>query len=118
MLVRISGEFETADIAEIVSGKIKSGVKGIKRTGVVYNREAVELEGIERKTRFTLLPTAITRQNYFTAVIESEIPKSIVEEPRLRNNAYIYIICESSAADNIRSLMLAYGGTKIKISDN
>ena len=118
MLVRVSGEFETADIAEIVSGKIKSGVNGIKRTGIVYSREATALEGIEHKTRYTLLPTAVTRQNYFTAVMESDIPKSSFEEPRFRSNAYVYIICDAEAAMNVKSLMSAYGGMKIKVSDS
>lgn len=118
MLIRVSGEFETADIAEIVSGRIKSGVKGIKRTGIVYNREAASWEGFEHKTRFTLLPTAVTTQNYFTAVMESEISKSMMEEPKLRGNAYLYIICEAESADNVRSLMSAFGGMKIKVSDS
>lgn len=118
MLVRVSGEFETADIAEIVSGKIKSGVNGIKRTGIVYSREATALDGIDRKTRFTLLPTAVTTQNYFTAVMESDISKSMIEEPRFRSNAYIYIICEAESAMNVKSLMSAYGGMKIKVSDS
>ncbi len=118
MLIRVSGEFETADIAEIVSGRIKSGVKGIRRTGIVYNREATALDGIEHKTRYTLLPTAITAQNYFTAVIESDISKSMIEEPRFRSTAYLYIICDSESADNVKSLMSAYGGMKIKVSDS
>ncbi len=117
MLVRVSGEFETADIAEIVSGRIKAGVKGIKRTGIVYSREATQFEGIEHKTRYTLLPTAVTRQNYFTAVIESDIPKSVIEEPKLRSNAYVYIICDSEYANNVKSLMLSYGGMKVRVSD-
>lgn len=117
MLVRVSGEFETADIAEIVSGKIKAGVKGIKRTGIVYSREATELEGIDRKTRYTLLPTAVTRENYFTAVMESDIPKSIFEEPRFRSNAYVYIICDAESANNAKSLMMSYGGMKVRVSD-
>ena len=116
MLVRVSGEFETADIAEIVSGKIKAGVKGIKRTGIVYSREATELEGIDRKTRYTLLPTAVTRENYFTAVMESDIPKSIFEEPRFRSNAYVYIICDAESANNAKSLMMSYGGMKVRVS--
>jgi len=118
MLVRVSGEFETADIAEIVSGRIKSGVKGIKRTGIVYNREATALDGIEHKTRYTLLPTAVTTQNYFTAVIESDISKSMIEEPKLRSNAYLYIICDAESANNVRSLMLSFGGMKVKVSDS
>ena len=117
MLVRVSGEFETANIAEIVSGKIKAGAKGIKRTGIVYSREATELEGIERKTRYTLLPTAVTRENYFTAVMESDIPKSIFEEPRFRSNAYVYIICDAESANNAKSLMMSYGGMKVRVSD-
>lgn len=117
MLVRVSGEFETADIAEIVSGKIKAGVKGIKRTGIVYSREATELEGIDRKIRYTLLPTAVTRENYFTAVMESDIPKSIFEEPRFRSNAYVYIICDAESANNAKSLMMSYGGMKVRVSD-
>lgn len=118
MLIRITGEFETADIAEIVSGRIKSSVSGIRRTGIIYNHEANTLNGFKHKKKFTLLPTAITSQNYFTAVMESDISVDMIEEPRRRINAYLYIICESESANNVKSLMSAFGGMQIKVSES
>ena len=118
MLIRITGEFESSDIAEIVSGRIKRSVSGIRKTGIIYNREAIQYENIAHKTKFTLIPSAITRENYFTAVVESEISPNIIEEPRQRSKAYLYIICDVNSAMNVKSLMSSYGGINIKASDS
>ena len=117
MLSRISAEFESMDMAELVVGRVKQSVSGVLRTGIIHNREAERAEKLAHGESYTLLPTAVTTHNYITATLISETTDSILEEPQRSKNSKLYIICEKESLKDVSSILNAMGGLKIHSSE-
>jgi hypothetical protein len=114
MITRISAEFETPDLAELVLKRIKESVDGVYSTNIIYNKISDRAVKLRNGTIYTIIPTAVTTHNYFTAVMESPASEDVISEPYRNRKAVIYIMCRNESSANICSMLNAMGGMKIK----
>ncbi len=113
MISRVSAEFEAPELAEVSLHKIKDGIKGIYRTGIIFNKRSEEAMKLRHGTLYTIIPTAVTSFNYITAVIESPSSEDTVPEPLRRRTTKAYVICEAESVNNVKAIFNAMGGLKI-----
>ena len=113
MLIRVTVEFENIDMAEIAAKRVKSTLKGVKRSGFIYNRKAEKTAFYDHNRHYTILPLAATTFNYITASIEYDMTEDIIKEPERNRKTMLYILCEESEAENVSSILNAMGGLNI-----
>ena len=113
MISRVSAEFEAPELAEASLRKIKEGINGIYRTGILYNKRFEEAMKLKQGTLYTIIPTAVTTFNYITAVIESPASEDVVPEPSRSRTTKAYVICEADSINNVKSIFNAMGGLNI-----
>lgn len=113
MVSRVSAEFEAPEIAEASLHRIKESISGIHRTGITYNKRAEESMKLRNGTLYTIIPTAVTTFNYFTAVMESPASEDVVPEVFRRRTTKAYVICESNSISDVKSVFNAMGGLNI-----
>lgn len=114
MITRISAEFETPELAETAIGRIKESTS-IRSANMVYNKTSDEAVRLRNGTMWTLLPTAVTSYNYYTASIEHPTTEEVILEHERRRNTTVYIMCDDENIDNVKSILNALGGLNIKI---
>lgn len=113
MVTRITAEFEGPETAEMALKKIRENVRGVYSTNFVYNREANKAEKLRGATIYTILPTAVTSQNYLTAVLESPASKDVIPEPSRSRKTTVFIVCDGSGTNKISSILTSMGGNNI-----
>ena len=114
MMSRISAEFESPETAEAVLMRIRNSVSGVLRTGVIYNRRSDRAEKLRNGSIYTIIPTAVTTHNYFTASTVSPASVDVVPEPDRDRTARGFVICDTASAGKVCSLLSSLGGIKIK----
>lgn len=114
MIARVSAEFEAPELAEASLHRIKEGVNGIHRTGIIYNKRSEKAMKLKSGTIYTIIPTAVTTFNYITAVMESPASEDVIPEPSRRRTTKAYVICDSDSIDNVRSVLNAMGGLNVR----
>lgn len=114
MISRISAEFETPELAETAIMRIKEST-AVKSVNMVYNKSAEKAVKLQNGTIYTLLPTAVTSYNYYTAVMESPASEDIIAEPERRRNTTVYIVCDDENLGNVKSVLNAMGGLNVKV---
>ncbi|MBQ6180142.1 MAG: hypothetical protein IJK31_00455 [Ruminococcus sp.] len=114
MMSRISAEFESPDMAEAALSRISKDVTGIYRTGVIYNKISDKAQKLHNGSIFTIIPTAVTTYNYYTASIESPASEDVIPEPHRSRTARGFVICDAASAGKVCSLFYSLGGSKIK----
>ena len=115
MLTRVSAEFENIDMAELAAKRLKESVGGVLRTGCLYDRRAERSKINDNKSRYKLLPMALTTFNYYTAVVEYRVSEGGVREAFQNQKTQLYVVCEEESATNVKSLLNALGGLNIRI---
>ena len=113
MIVRVSAEFETPEIAELAIKKARETAGNIYSSGLMYNRRSDEAVKLRGGCIYTIIPTAVTTHNYITAVMESPASEDIIPEPSRRRNTRIYVICEKESAAVIRRIFSSMGGLSV-----
>ena len=113
MLSRVSAEFETLDLAEAAVRKVKERCKSVHSAGIISNRSAEKAAGLQGGRIYTVIPTAVTSHNYYTAVMESPASKDTVAEPYRRRNASMYIVCDSEDINSVCAVLSSMGGSRI-----
>lgn len=113
MISRVSAEFESPELAEASLHKIKEGIMGIYRTGIIYNKRSEEAMKLRHGTLYTIIPTAVTTFNYITAVVESPSSEDVIPEPSRSRTTKAYVICEADSVNNIKAILNAMGGLNI-----
>ncbi|MDE6666103.1 MAG: hypothetical protein K2K14_07985, partial [Ruminococcus sp.] len=87
----------------------------IRSANMVYNKTSDEAVRLRNGTMWTLLPTAVTSYNYYTASIEHPTTEEMIPEHERRRNTTVYIMCDEENIDNVKSILNALGGLNIKI---
>lgn len=113
MITRISAEFETPELAETAIHRVRESVP-VKSANMVYNKSSDEAVKLKNGTVWTLLPTAVTSYNYYTASMESPATEEVIPEPDRRRNTTAYIMCEDEHLDNVKSVLNSMGGLNIR----
>lgn len=113
MVSRVSAEFEAPELAEASLHRIKQGITGIHRTGIIYNKRSEESVKLRNGTLYTIIPTAVTTFNYITAVIESPASEDVIPEPSRSRTTKAYVICENDSINNVKAVLNAMGGLNI-----
>lgn len=113
MITRISAEFETPELAENAIHRVRESVP-VRSANMVYNKSSDEAVKLRNGTVWTLLPTAVTSYNYYTASMESPASEDVIPEPARRRNTTAYIICNDEQTENVKSVLNSMGGLNIK----
>lgn len=111
-LKKITCEFENEDLADLVSGRIRRSIRGIRRIAVTRGRHAAPPEGSER---FTLLPANLRMMNYQTAVMVSSLSNAGIPEPMLRTSVTMTVICSTEYAGAVSSQLQSAGAMHIRV---
>ncbi|MDE5583800.1 MAG: hypothetical protein K2J08_08850 [Ruminococcus sp.] len=114
MISRISAEFETPELAETAIMRLRSSTN-VRSVNMVYNKSAEKATRLQNGTMYTILPTAVTSYNYYTAVMESPASEDVVSEPERRRNTTVYIVCNEEDSGNVKSVLNAMGGLNVKV---
>lgn len=113
-LIRIQGEFESVELAELAAGRVRRSVSGVKRTIIQPLGRTAEPD--TGKYRYTLLPANPRMQNYATAVMLSEISDDILPEPVYRKSAKLLVLCSRETAGRAAAIIHAMGAVKVQDS--
>ncbi|MBR3630702.1 MAG: hypothetical protein IKN55_09600 [Oscillospiraceae bacterium] len=106
-LRRVTGVFESEELADLAAGRIRRRVRGIRRITVhPHGRSVPPARG---RVRFTMLPANLRMMNYATDVLYSEIAESSTPEPLQRRCAELTVICNDEAEHEVSAVMLALG---------
>lgn len=118
MVLRVSAEFESPELAEIALKRIKESTGDVYSTGLMYNKISDRAEMLRHGSIYTLIPTVSTVHscNYLTAVMEHPASEDIIPEPSRRRNTQIYVICDSEKSENVSGLLNAMGALNIRQS--
>ena len=111
---RISAEFESPETAETVLMRIRNSVPGVFRTGVIYNRRSDRAEKMRNGSIYTVIPTAVTSHNYFTASTLSPASVDVIPEPDRDRTARGFVICDTASAGKVCALLNSFGGIRIR----
>ncbi len=112
-MIRISAEFESPELAELAVKRVKESVSGVNSTNIIYNRISDKAMRLRNGSIYTIIPTAVTTHNYFTAVMESPATDDTINEPNRSRKAVACVFCESTSASNVRALLSAMGGLNV-----
>lgn len=112
MITRISAEFETPELAETAIHRVRESVP-VRSASMTYSKASDEAMKLRNGTIWTLLPTAVTSHNYYTASIESPASEDVIPEPDRRRNTTAYILCEEEHLEAVKSVLNAMGGLDI-----
>ncbi|MEE5993204.1 MAG: hypothetical protein V3G42_08185 [Oscillospiraceae bacterium] len=110
-LMKVYGEFETEELAELCAGRIRRNVKGIHRLTL---RRLSGYRPPEGKVHFTMLPANLRMSNYATDVLYSEIDPNTIPEPIRRQNTELMAMIEPEAEREVFSYFHAMGATNIR----
>lgn len=113
MVTRVTAEFEAPESAELALKKIRESVRGVYSTNFVYNRISDRAERLRNGTVFTVMPAAVTSQNYMTAVMESPSTEDVIPEPSRSRKTTVFIVCDGSGTHEINSILTSMGGSNI-----
>lgn len=113
MVTRITAEFEAPEFAESALKKIRENVRGVYSTNFMYNRRSNEAERLRGATVYTILPTAVTAENYLTGKIESPASEDVIPEPARSRKTTVFIVCDGSGINQIHSILTGMGGSNI-----
>ncbi|MCR4645421.1 MAG: hypothetical protein K5695_08435 [Oscillospiraceae bacterium] len=106
-LCKVSGIFETEELADLAAGRIRRSVKSIRRITVrPLGRSVPPARGRER---FTMLPANLRMMNYATDVLYAEIDGSHIPENLKRLNAELTVICDSTSETRVSAIMQSLG---------
>ncbi len=112
-LCKIYGEFETEELADLAAGRIRRGVRGVRRMTIHPLGRAVP--AARGRERFTMLPANLRMMNYATDVMFAEMADSSVPEPLQRTTTELLVICDASAKSRVTAVMQSLGGNRIKM---
>lgn len=113
-MTRVSAEFESPELAELALKRVKETIDGVFSTSIIYDRTSDKALKLRSGTLCTIIPTAVTTHNYFTAVMESPAAEDVIAEPYRRRSASVYAVCDESAVKGVRSVFNSMGGLKIR----
>ena len=115
-LCRVTGVFESEEMADLAAGRIRRNVRGIRRITVhPLGRSTPPARGRER---FTMLPANLRMTNYATDVLLSETAESTVPEPLRRRAAELTVICNDDAKARVSAIMLSLGAYGMQRHDS
>ena len=106
-ICRITGLFETEELADLAAGRIRRSVRGVRR--IVVHPLGRSVPPARGRVRFTMLPANLRMMNYATDVLFSETADSTVPEPLHRQTAELTVICNDSDYGCVSSIMLSLG---------
>jgi len=114
MFTRIAAEFESVDMADLASKRLKeSQGSSIKKAGVNSNLTAQRAKTLKHGRHYAVIPTGLTsgvNNTFFTATIDSETTEDVIKEPFRNEKATLYIVCDEDNKHNIKSTITAMGG--------
>ena len=113
MVTRITCEFEAPEYAEMALRQIRETVSGVYSAKYFYRKSSDIAQELSGATRYTLLPTGLTRQNYLTAVMESPSCRDTIPEPARSRKTDVFIVCDGSGSDRISSVLTSMGAENI-----
>lgn len=116
-MTRISAEFETPDLAELALKRIKDTVPNVFSTNIIYNKMSDKSVRLRGGNIYTIIPTAVTTQNYLTVNMVSPASEDVIPEPMRSRKTIAYVICDSSSVNNVKSVFNSMGGLKIYSPD-
>ena len=100
-LCRVTGLFETEEMADLAAGRIRRSVRGVRRIMVhPLGRSKPPARGRER---FTMLPANLRMMNYATDVLFSETAETGIPEPQRRQTAELTVVCDAHADGRVSS---------------
>lgn len=114
MVTRVTAEFESPEAAESALKKVRDNVRGVYSTNFVYNRISDKAQQLPGATMYTMLPAAVTSQNYLTAVLESPASVDQIPEPFRSRKTTVFIVCDGSGYHEINSILTDMGGSNIR----
>lgn len=122
MILRVLGEYESIDAAELASGKIREAGLELRKISIVASKqnyrkttEIVAYPAPACTETFTLLTTGVTMQNYMTEAVVTEHSPAEIPEPELRESVTLQVLCDAADADQVRHLMTATGGSAARV---
>ena len=113
MITRIYAEFETPELAELALQRVREKVGNVFSSGLMYDRRSDKAVKLRNGTIYTVIPTAVTTHNYFTVVMESPASEDVIAEPLRSRRTKLYVICESSAEQQVSAIFSSMGGLGI-----
>ena len=117
MNYHIYSSFETTDDAEAASLYLRSHYPSIGDTNVITkNPQSLPLDQ-EKRTRFTLIPTAVLSQNYITGLVETELDGHEILEPFCRQNAILHVVCPANDIHQASETITSLGGSKTRFTE-
>lgn len=111
-LIRIYGEFDSQELAELAGGRIRRAVRGIRRMTVCPLSGSRQPVG--GRIRFTMLPTNLCANPCMTDVLYSEISSRAIPEPMCRQEAELMVLCDESAGSRVTMLLHAAGAMRVR----
>ena len=109
--IKMYGEFETEELAELCAGKIRRNVKGVHR---ITLRRLSGYRAPAGKVHFTMLPANLRMSNYATDVLYSEIAMDTVPEPVRRQNTELMAIIEPDSQKQVSAYFHSMGAVNIR----
>ena len=111
MNIKIVGEFETIDFAEICANRIRHTCSGIKKAVVRCKR----VGNYSSYSPVILSPTAAYASGNFSgALVPLEHAHAYETEVDERRSAELEIVADESSYHKISALFSAYGGTNVR----
>ena len=115
MMLRVTAEFESPELAELALMRIKESVQHVYSANMQQNRMSQRTDHLRRGTMFSLIPTYFnSHTNFFTAVMEHPVSDDSMPEPARNRKTSACIVCDSEAVDNVIAIMNAMGGLNIR----
>ncbi len=109
-LIKMYGEFETEELAELCAGRIRRNVRGVHR---ITLRRLSGYRPPEGKVHFTMLPANLRMNNYATDVLYSEIAMDSIPEPVRKQSTELMAIIEPDSEKQVSSYFHAMGAVNI-----
>lgn len=115
-LCRIYGLFETEELADLAAGRIRRGIRGIRR--ITVHPLGHSVPAARSRERFTMLPANLRMMNYATDVLYSETAPSSVPEPLHRRTAELTVICDADVQRRVSAVMMSLGASNVRRHNN
>lgn len=121
MELRVRGEFESTDHAELALRNVRHSVEGVHRLRIVERRRhsqddapALYPFAAVAEQPYSLLGASALVQQNMRASDEKDLTASDIPEPMRGQSVVLEVVCDSAVAGRVSALLTTMGGMNIK----